>query len=118
MNIHNQFEVGQWVQALISQNDLHRFYVSTPWLKLRAEILQEYKNECQHCKTKGWYKKANTVHHVQYVRRHPSLALSKTYIWQGEECINLIPLCHSCHEEVHGYRQKKKKEPLCPERWD
>ncbi len=54
------------------------------------------------------YTKATHVHHVQYVRKHPS---------QGVVYSNLIPLCHDCHEEVHGHRQKEKKEPLTVERW-
>jgi 5-methylcytosine-specific restriction endonuclease McrA len=81
-------------------------------------VLEEFKNECQHCKARGYYKRANTVHHVQYVRKHPRLALSKTYIFQGKEYRNLIPLCHACHEKAHGYRQKEKEEkPLTEERW-
>ena len=117
MNPNNQDEVGRWVQGLIDANNIHAFYVSGPWIKLREEVLQDYKGECQHCKERGYYAKANTVHHVQYVRKHPRLALSKTYIYEGKERQNLIPLCHNCHEEVHGYRQKKKKKPLTEERW-
>ena len=118
MNPNNQDEVGRWVQSLIDTNNIHAFYVSGEWIRLRADVLQEYKGECQHCKDKGYYTKANTVHHVQYVRKHPRLALSKTYIYEGKERRNLIPLCHNCHEEVHGYRQKKEKKPLTEERWD
>lgn len=117
MNIHNQDEVGRWVQGLIDANDIHRFYVSTYWLHLRVDILNDYKYECQHCKANGFYTKANHVHHVQYVRKHPRFALSKTYTFKGEEYKNLIPLCHNCHEITHGYRQKEKEEPLTEERW-
>jgi Predicted restriction endonuclease len=118
VNASDQDEVGRWVQALIDSNNLHAFYVSAYWLRLRSEVLLEYKHECQHCKEQGYYKHADTVHHVQYVRKHPRLALSKTYIFEGKERRNLIPLCHNCHEEVHGYRQKKKKKLLTEERWD
>ncbi|EHQ88443.1 putative restriction endonuclease [Desulfosporosinus youngiae DSM 17734] len=117
MNPCNQDEVGRWVQSLIDSNNIHAFYVSSYWLRLRAEVLLEFKNECRHCKARGFYKRADTVHHVQYVRRYPRLALSKVYIFEGKEYKNLIPLCHNCHEEVHGYRQKKKKKPLTEERW-
>ena len=48
INIYNQQEVGIWVQSLIDNNDIHSFYVSSYWLHLRAEILQEHKHECQH----------------------------------------------------------------------
>jgi len=117
LNPCNSGEVGRWVQSLIDGNKLHDFYVSSLWLRLRAEVLLEFKYECQHCKERGYYKRADTVHHIQYVRKHPSLALSKVYVFQGKEIRNLIPLCHACHEMVHGYRKKKKGKPLTEERW-
>lgn len=113
----DQIQVGNWIRKLIDENNLHAFYTNSEWLKLRADVLDEHKNECQRCKERGFYTKANTVHHVQYVKKHPELALSKTYIYQGKEYKQLLPLCHSCHEEVHGYRQKVKKKPLTEERW-
>ena len=117
IDIYNQDEVGSWVQSLIDADNIHAFYVSGPWLNLRADVLDEYKHECQRHKDQGFYKRADTVHHVQYVRKHPRLALSKVYIFQGKEYKNLIPLCHACHEEVHGYRRKEQKKPLTEERW-
>lgn len=117
MNVSNQDEVGKWVSKLIAEDRLEEFYNSKYWRRLRKEVLEEYKHECQDCKAKGYYTEANHVHHIQYVRKHPRLALSKTYIFQGKEYINLVPLCHDCHEARHGYRQKEKKEPLTVERW-
>jgi len=117
LNVLNQDEVGAWISKLIAENKLEEFYNSRYWRKLRKEVLKDHKDECQRCKSKGFYSKANTVHHVQYVRRHPRYALSKVYIFHGIEYKNLVPLCHDCHEEVHGYRQKEKKEPLTVERW-
>lgn len=113
----NEEQCGKWVSKLIAEDRLDKFYNSPQWRKLRKETVEEHKNECQDCKGKGYYAKANTVHHQQYVRRHPRLALSKTYTFKGKEYINLVPLCHDCHEIRHGYRQKEKKEPLTVERW-
>jgi 5-methylcytosine-specific restriction endonuclease McrA len=110
-------QCGKWVSKLIAEDRLDKFYNSPQWRKLRKEVIAENKNECQDCKAKGYYTKANTVHHQQYVRKHPRLALSRTYTFQGKEYINLVPLCHDCHEQRHGYRQKEKEEPLTPERW-
>lgn len=110
-------EVGNWVRELINNNNIHAFYTSRLWINLRDEILKENKYECQRCKEKGFYTKATHVHHVQYVKNHPELVLSKTYVYQGKEYRNLVPLCHHCHEEVHDYRQKVKKKPLTKERW-
>lgn len=110
-------QCGKWISRLIAEDKLEEFYNSPAWRKLRKEVLTENKNECQDCKARGYFTKANHVHHVQYVTKHPRLALSKTYIFQGQEYKNLVPLCHDCHEIRHGYRQKEKKEPLTEERW-
>lgn len=117
INIYNEDEVGRWVQQLIDDGKLHAFYTSSYWLNLRDEVLSENKPECQMCKERGFYTKATHVHHVQYVKKHPRLALSKFYFFRGKEYKNLIPLCHNCHEEIHEYRKKEKKKPLTEERW-
>ncbi|HHX60655.1 MAG TPA: HNH endonuclease [Epulopiscium sp.] len=110
-------DTGRWVQSLIDKDRLDLFYSSPAWRKTRREVLEGYKSECQHCKAKGYYTRANTVHHVQYVRRHPRLALSKTYAFKGIEYINLIPLCEECHKVTHG-RDRKRAKPLTVERWE
>lgn len=117
MNANNQDEVGAWISKLIAEDKLEEFYNSKYWRKVRKEVLKEYKSECQDCKAEGYYTKADTVHHQQYVRKHPRYALSKTYMFQGKEYRNLVPLCHDHHEQRHGYRQTAKKEPLTEERW-
>lgn len=117
MNIINKDEVEAWVSKLIADDRLEEFYNSRWWRRTRKEVLIEYKYECQDCKAEGYYTKADTVHHEQYVRRHPRLALSKTYMFQDKEYKNLIPLCHNHHELRHGYRQNKNAEPLTEERW-
>lgn len=109
-------QCGKWISKLIAEDRLDKFYNSPQWRKLRKEVIAENKNECQDCKAKGYYTKANTVHHQQYVRKHPRLALSRTYTFKGKEYINLVPLCHDCHEQRHGYRQREKK-PVTEERW-
>ncbi|MGN0484891.1 MAG: HNH endonuclease [Lachnospiraceae bacterium] len=97
---------------------IHSFYNSPEWKQLRLQVLRSDKYECQICKRKGKYTRATTVHHVNYVKTHPELALEKFYTWKGKQKRNLISLCHECHEEVHGYRKKEKTEPLTEERWD
>ena len=111
-------QVNQWITKLIQEDRLHDFYISKEWRKLRKDVIEEAKGECQICKCRGLYAPANTVHHVQYVRKHPRYALSKTYTFKGEVKQNLIALCNACHEEVHNYRHEKKEEkPLTEERW-
>lgn len=98
-------------------NDMHRFYTWSKWLKVRREVLEQDKNECQDCKEKGIYTRATTVHHNMYVKNNPELALEKYYVINGHKKRNLISLCFNCHEERHGYRKKNYHKPLTEERW-
>lgn len=117
ININDLEAVGKWIQQLINEDRLHEFYTSSAWLKLRDEVLAEDKYECQDCKSRGYYKKASHVHHNQFVKKYPRLALSKLYEYDGKTYRNLVSLCHDCHERRHEYRQKRKKKPLTEERW-
>ncbi len=93
------------------------FYVSYKWKKLRRQVLKLDKYECQHCKSKGKYKRADTVHHVKPREKYPELEMELYYIGEkGEKKRNLISLCRECHEAIHEYRHEAK-EPLTPERW-
>ena len=113
-------EYLEWLQKLIADGDIHEFYISPEWQRLRKEVLKEQRKECQCHKERGEYCKANHVHHVNYVRIHPELALSKWYK-NGNGVIkrNLIAACKMCHETVcHPERLRwNKKDPLTPERW-
>lgn len=98
--------------------DLSTFYKSSAWERLRREVLEKDKYECQIHKQRGYYVRANTVHHVKHVKEYPELALSKYYRDKDNKLQrNLISLCHDCHERIHDYRRKEKPEPLTPERW-
>lgn len=55
---------------------------------------------------------------MNYVKKHPDMALEIWYEWHGVRKRNLVSLCHDCHEAVHGYRKPEKKETLTEERWD
>ena len=108
----------QFIKQCIQDKDLHRFYNSPSWKQLRKQVLEMDKYECQRCNEQGRYSRATTVHHVNYVKNHPELALEIYYMWQGKRKRNLLSLCHDCHEEIHGHRKKVKVEPLTEERWD
>ena len=105
-------ELVDWIEELIDADELWKFYKSKEFRKLKEEVLREQHHECQACKEKGILTKADTVHHIQYVRNHPELALSKTYTYMGREHRNLIAICRSCHNKVHkekGYIRKTIK---------
>lgn len=94
-------ELVAWISELIEADELWRFYKSKEFRKLKEEVLREQHHECQMCKENGKITPADTVHHIQYVRNHPGLALSKTYNYAGKEHRNLIAVCRSCHNKIH-----------------
>ncbi|WP_036072049.1 HNH endonuclease [Paenilisteria rocourtiae] len=94
---------------LIQTNQLIKFYKSREWLELRLVALKRDNYECQRCKKKRRYRKADCVHHIKYVKEFPYLALTLS---------NLECLCNTCHNEEHDrLPNQKKKEPINQERW-
>lgn len=105
------------IKALIAEDKLYKFYKSKEWKKLRNKILKENHNECEWCREKGKISKAETVHHMQYVKNHPDLALSEYYFYRGKRYKNLVALCHDCHDRVHERMKYKKTKRVNEERW-
>ena len=115
--IMTQKELKKWIEQLIQEDKLYRFYKCKEWIKLKEEILADAHYECLKCKSKGRISRAVEVHHVQWIRKHPELALSRTYTYKGQTYPNLLPLCHSCHDEEHERFGFKKKKPFNEELW-
>lgn len=106
------------IRQLIAEDKLYLFYTGAEWRHLRMEVLEDDKHECQICKSKGRYTPAEIVHHVKHVRKFPELALCKYYTDAvGVKRRQLISVCHNCHEQLHGHRQKEKSKLLTEERW-
>lgn len=110
-------KLSNWIKQLIRDDKLYQFYKSKEWKKLKEQVLQEAHYECEWCKKKGKITRAVEVHHVQLVRKHPELALSKYYTFKGQQYKNLIPLCHDCHDKAHERMKYKKREQFNEERW-
>lgn len=109
------------IRVLIQNDEVHKFYESKEWRRLRKKILSKHKTECQICKKKGKYTKATHVHHEKHVRKYPELALSEMYYdyVSEEEKENLISVCRQCHEtECHPERFVKEIVELTEERWE
>lgn len=108
----NKSELVSWINKLLKEKNITKFYHSLYWQKLRREVLNEQKNKCQECLKEGRVTTANTVHHVQFVDKHPELALSKFYIYKGKQYRNLIAVCSECHNKLHPekHRMNKSKE--------
>lgn len=93
-----QRQIEQWIKSLIRSGQIHLFYISSQWRRLRVEVLRDQHYECQRCKFKGKYQAATNVHHKETVRKHPDLALTKS---------NLESLCDSCHYDEHHKKQSR-----------
>lgn len=114
-------ELDKWIGKLIAEDKLYKFYKCKEWRQLSEAVMKENNYECQHCKARGFHKAARSVHHVQWVRRHPRLALSRTYEYEGVTYKNLIPLCEDCHNKEHDKSRwmikREKKGFVNEERW-
>lgn len=103
-------QLVRWIDGLIDQDALWKFYKSKEFVKLKNNILKKQHYECQICREQGIITRADTVHHVQYVRSHPELALSEFFYANGKRCRNLIAVCKSCHNKLHrekGYHRSR-----------
>lgn len=98
-------ETLEWIRQLIRDNDLHEFYTSPIWRRTQARILEERHHECERCKKKGLAVMARTVHHREYLRRRPELALDDD---------NLEAICEQCHYDEH---HRKTPGFMNEERW-
>lgn len=103
---------ASWILSLIAKDELHSFYVSGEWKKVRRTVLKKQKRRCWDCmqKSPARITAGVTVHHVKPVRERPDLALSE---FDEAGNVNLVCLCESCHWERHHQR----KAFVNPERW-
>ena len=100
------------------RKDVHQFYIWSKWKRVREEVLKMDHYECQDCRAAGQYTKATTVHHCQFLKKHPEHALDIWYEFHEKKYRNLVSLCRECHEKRHGYRKPEEKKPLTEERWE
>lgn len=99
----------------IENGNVRKFYKSAVWKHKRQEILKRDNFECQRCKSKGRFSKAEIVHHIKHLRDYPELALV------GD---NLKSVCSTCHNQLHPEKfekfrsnWKERNEPITEERW-
>ena len=113
------------LRTLIDQDAETRFYFWTEWRGssgregVREKVLRLDHYECQRCKARGRYARAEIVHHVKHLRDRPDLALSIFDPDTGER--QLVSLCKACHEAEHPEaltRYEPTREPVTAERWD
>lgn len=105
-------QLGIGLLKAIRCGDTRKFYKSREWKYKRKEILLRDNNECQKCKRRGGYSKAETVHHKKHLKDFPELALTDS---------NLESLCGQCHNEEHPEKlqvQEKEEKFSNEERWE
>jgi 5-methylcytosine-specific restriction endonuclease McrA len=85
-------------------------YLTKEWQRLRKKVLAMDRHECMECKAKGYYTKANNVHHVHTIDERPDLAFS-VHDERGER--NLVSLCERCHKKIH----ERPRKLLSEEQW-
>ena len=72
----------------IDDKDVHRFYCSTKWQRIRDKVMRLDHYECQLCKSKYHrIRKASMVHHVHHLEDYPNLALE---IYDEEICDSFL----------------------------
>lgn len=111
MRIPKDIPLRVYIMRLIAADQIEKFYRTEDWRELRADVLEDFHNECQDCLKRGEYTRANCVHHVNEVRHRPDLALSRWYVDEhGKQQPNLVPLCKTCHNIVHDKLYKYARE--------
>lgn len=113
----------RFIRDCEQKNKMYRFYKLKPWIKLRDEVLKESHNECYDCKnqgiiTLGTDEEPLEVHHINFVKIRPDLALSKFYVdIDGMLKPNLVALCHRCHDKRHGRFGTSSTNYINEEKW-
>jgi 5-methylcytosine-specific restriction endonuclease McrA len=90
------------IRTLIAEGHLRDFYNDKYWRRLSHRIIREHHGECQLCKAAHRLTRATLVHHVLHLRVCPELAYSRTYTDETGTHMQLMPLCHDCHERMHA----------------
>ena len=120
MRIPKDIPLRVYIRRLIAAGRVDKFYQTEDWKELRADVLEDFHNECQECLKRGTYTRADCVHHVNEVRHRPDLALSRWFVDEhGNQQPNLLPLCNTCHNLVHDklYKYAREGKFTNEERW-
>jgi len=73
------------------------FYKSDEWERTKTQVLIRDKGLCQWCLVKGIVRPADVVHHIVPIKEDWSLRF---------DLMNLVSLCHECHNEWHNRESK------------
>lgn len=105
------------IRQLYAVHRIDKFYNSKYWRHLSHQIIKEFDHDCQLCKQMGKASTAVLVHHVLELRAHPELAYSRTFKDAEGVHIQLLPLCHDCHERIHNRGKYADSGKFVNEEW-
>lgn len=108
---------AEQIRQLYAANRIDKFYNSKYWRRLSHQIIAAYDHDCQLCKQSGRASTAVMVHHVRELRYYPELAYSPTYRDETGVHVQLLPLCHDCHERVHKRGKYADSGKFVNEEW-
>ena len=126
MNVPTDRSLVTWIRELEKAGKLYELYRTPSYRELRREVMEEHHGECYDCKQHGKYTPAVHVHHDKEVKDYPELAMSKYWYDKDGKHLQLIPLCHACHDKRHGRffdgrdahaKKMAEIEAKYPERW-
>lgn len=95
-------------RILSEDTKLYRCYQISQWKRVRELALSRDRFECQDCKDKGLYSRAEDVHHILELKERPDLFLDTN---------NIVSLCKDCHNKRHKRFQYTEKEFENEEKW-
>ena len=116
-------DLVSFIRDCEAKDRMYRFYKWKPLIRLRDEVLRESHNECYDCKQKGILTLGTNeepleVHHINFVKVRPDLALSKFFVdTDGKLKPNLVALCHKCHDKRHGRFGPSSNSYINDEKW-
>ncbi|MDR6883125.1 HNH endonuclease signature motif containing protein [Bacillus sp. 3255] len=92
-------EEDRYYDKFKRDKDSKAFYNSTDWQKVRKQALTRDNYLCRRCFSKKKLVPADMVHHIIPLRDDRE---------KGLDLDNLESLCNSCHNTVHGVKEKTK----------
>lgn len=107
IEIENKKKIKRYDKEVRNNNSnikYKKFYDSSAWRLLSDIIYIKYNGLCIYCLIEyGLIVDADTIHHITELKEDWSKRLEED---------NLMPLCHDCHNKIHGRYTDKEKVKL------
>ena len=120
-------DIANKIREWIANDNIIRFYQSSKWRVLRAEVLQDNHNECEISRNVGIVNTSTDgkleIHHILFIENYPHYALDRYIYINGKMYQNLFLITTSLHSILHQRtnkinEKKDNKTIVSNERWD